>query len=192
MIEMEFTQLTASFDRLTLPTITYSTPILHLINAIRGDWLWVYRATNAGRTCVLQARRPAGEPRYHYCRRSPPAAVAPAALGEGLQQRLSAGLHADEVLLKLDEVAKRPIVDAVLDVSWEDRRNNAAAVLIGLIDGRGAHRPISCNQKGRARSRTAIAVHGTSAISSKSRTACDKIGRTNVPHGGQKNEPRSA
>jgi hypothetical protein len=34
-------------------------------------------------------------------------AVAPAALGEGLQQRLSAGLHADEVLLKLDEVAKR-------------------------------------------------------------------------------------
>jgi hypothetical protein len=34
-------------------------------------------------------------------------AVAPAALGEGLQQSLSAELHADEVLLKLDEVAKR-------------------------------------------------------------------------------------
>jgi hypothetical protein len=99
-------------------------------------------------------------------------AVAPAALGEGLQQRLSARLHADEVLLKLDEVAKGPIVDAVLDVSREDRRNNAAAVLIGLIDGRGAHRPISCNHKGRARSRTTIAVHGTSATSSKSRTAC--------------------
>jgi hypothetical protein len=87
-------------------------------------------------------------------------AVAPAALGEGLQQRLSARLHADEVLLKLDEVAKGPIVDAVLDVSREDRRNNGAAVLIGLIDGRGAHRPISCNHKGRARSRTTIAVHG--------------------------------
>jgi hypothetical protein len=86
---MEFTQLTASFDRLTLPMITYSTPILQLINAIRGGWLWVCRATNAGRTCVLQSRRPAGvaivtADDLHLL------AVAPAALREELQQRLSA------------------------------------------------------------------------------------------------------
>lgn len=62
--------------------------------------------------------------------------VAPAALREGLQQRLAAGLdmplHADEVLLELDVVDNGPTVDAVLDVSREDRKNDAASALVGL------------------------------------------------------------
>jgi hypothetical protein len=62
--------------------------------------------------------------------------VAPTALREGLQQRLAAGfdmpLHADEVLLKLDVVDNGPTVDAVLDVAREDRKNDAAAALVGL------------------------------------------------------------
>ncbi|MET4217633.1 hypothetical protein ABIB00_002842 [Bradyrhizobium sp. LB14.3] len=87
--------------------ITYSTPILHLINAIRGDWLWsIGRPMPARRAFSKLADRLANlatvtaDDRHLLT-------VAPAALGEGLQQRLSAGLHADEVLLKLDEVAKR-------------------------------------------------------------------------------------
>jgi len=60
---------------------------------------------------------------------------APAALLEGLRQRLEAGLElpyrADEVLLELDVVDKGPIVDAILDVSREDRKINPAAAIVG-------------------------------------------------------------
>lgn len=87
--------------------------------------------------------------------------VAPAALREGLQQRLSSGLdlplHADEVLLKLDVVDKGPTVDAVLDVSREDRKNNAATALVGpttvetLIDlFLAAAKALQANQSDRA------------------------------------------
>ena len=61
--------------------------------------------------------------------------VAPAALLEGLRQRLAAGydlpLHADEFLLRLGVVDKGPIVDAVLNTGREDRKINAAAALVG-------------------------------------------------------------
>ncbi|MDA9512203.1 hypothetical protein XI04_03845 [Bradyrhizobium sp. CCBAU 11430] len=61
--------------------------------------------------------------------------AAPAALLEGLRQRLAAGydmpLHADDVLLKLDVIDTGPIVDAVLNTDHDDRKINAAAALVG-------------------------------------------------------------